>query len=149
MANTLEAMNNFLKQHSILTLATTNPDGKPALDTVDYMWTGDSLYFFTNPKSRKALNIKRNSSVTAMVAEQGAQFFAAKSVEICGTAKLCEDPAKIGAYMQNVMTRRPELASVPRTPESQNNMAVYQVMPLKLRMLDNTVAPGHIDEVAL
>ncbi len=59
------------------------------------------------------------------------------------------DPVKIGAYMQNVMTRRPELASVPRTPESQNNMAVYQVKPLKLRMLDNTVAPGHIDEVAL
>ncbi|KJS20670.1 MAG: hypothetical protein VR72_12835, partial [Clostridiaceae bacterium BRH_c20a] len=123
------------------------PVGTPALDTVDYMWTGESLFFFTDQRSRKAANIKDNPSVVAIVADQDAEFFSAKSVEIYGTAKICEDPIKIGAYMQNFMTRRTQFASLPPNPEMQSNIVIYEVKPIKLRMLDNTVAPGYINEL--
>lgn len=149
MANTFEAMSNYLTQHSILTLASIGADGKPVLDTVDYMWTGESLFFFTDLRSRKAANIKNNPSIAAIVTEQDADFFSAKSIEVYGTVKMCEDPAKIGAYMQNFMTRRPQFASLPPNPEMQKNMAVYEIRPVKLRMLDNTIAPGNIDELEI
>jgi uncharacterized protein YhbP (UPF0306 family) len=146
MANTFESMSNYLKQHSILTLASISDDGKPVLDTVDYMWTGESLFFFTDLRSRKAANMKNNTSIAAIVTEQDVEFFSAKSVEVHGTVKMCEDPEKIGAYMQNFMARRPQFAALPPNPEMQKNMAVYEIRPIKLRMLDNTIAPGNIDE---
>lgn len=149
MSNTFETMSTYLKEHSILTLATIGTDGKPALDTVDYMWTGETLFFFTDIRSRKAANMKNNSSVVAIVAEQDTEFFSAKSAEIYGTVKVCENPAKIAAYMQHFMTRRPQFASQPPNPEMQKNMVVYEVIPTKLRMLDNTIAPGNIDELEL
>ncbi|KUO49625.1 MAG: hypothetical protein APF76_00135 [Desulfitibacter sp. BRH_c19] len=149
MANTFETMSAYLKQHSILTLATIGADGNPVLDTVDYMWTGESLFFFTDLRSRKAANMKNNPYIAAIVTEQDAEFLTAKSVEIYGTVKICEEPAKIGAYMQNFMTRRPQFASLPPNPEIQHNMAVYEIIPTKLRMLDNTIAPGNIDELEI
>ncbi|HEX3015017.1 MAG TPA: pyridoxamine 5'-phosphate oxidase family protein [Desulfobacteria bacterium] len=127
-------------------MATVGADGTPALDTVDYMWTGESLFFFTDLRSRKASNMMNNQSIAAIVTEQDADFFSAKSVEIDGTVTRCEDPAKIGAYMHYFMERRPAFASLPPNPEMQNNMAVYEVKPTKFRMLDNTIAPGNIDE---
>lgn len=149
MPNTFETMSKYLKERSILTLATIGTDGKPVLDTVDYMWTGETLFFFTDIRSRKASNMKNNLSIVAIVTDQNTEFFSAKSVEIYGNAKICEDPAKVGAYMQNFMTRRPQFASMGPNPEMQKNMVVFEVIPTKLRMLDNTIAPGNIDELEL
>ncbi|MFL0269000.1 pyridoxamine 5'-phosphate oxidase family protein [Candidatus Clostridium radicumherbarum] len=149
MSNTFETMSSYLKQHSILTLSTIGTNGTPALDTVDYMWTGEKLFFFTDIRSRKAANMKNNPSIVAIVAEKDTEFFSAKSVEIYGTSRICEDPAKINAYMQNFMARRPQFASQQPNPEMQKNMVVYEVIPTKLRMLDNTIAPGNIDELEL
>lgn len=149
MMSTFESISAYLKSHSILTLATVGGDGKPALATVDYMWTGESLFFFTDRRSRKATHLTRSPEIVAIVAEQNAEFFAAKAVEVNGQVTECTDTAKIGAYMMNFMSRRPQFASLPPDPDKQANMVVYEVKPTKLRMLDNSIAPGHIAEVIL
>jgi general stress protein 26 len=149
MSNSFETISSYLKEHSILTLATVDSEGKPVLDTLDYMWTGKSLFFFTDARSRKAANIKNNSYVAAIVTDQNSEFFNVKSIEICGQARKTDNPAEIQAYMQNFMSRRPQFASLPPNPEMQMNMQVYEISPIKARMLDNTIAPGNIDEIAL
>jgi general stress protein 26 len=149
MSNNFESMSDYLKGHSIMTLATIDSEGKPVLDTLDYMWTGKSLFFFTDGRSRKAVNITKNNFISAMVAEQDVEFFKAKSVEIHGHISKTDNPADIQAYMQDFMTRRPQFASLPPNPDMQMNMHVYEIKPNKLRMLDNSVAPGHIDEIIL
>lgn len=149
MTNNFETISSYLKEHSILTLATIDSEGKPVLDTLDYMWTGKSLFFFTDARSRKVANINNDSYVAAIVADQNSEFFNAKSVEIYGQVRKTDNPAEIQAYMQNFMSRRPQFASLPPNPDMQMNMQVYKVSPIKARMLDNTIAPGHIDEIAL
>jgi uncharacterized protein YhbP (UPF0306 family) len=113
------------------------------------MWTGKSLFFFTDVRSRKARNIETNSNVTSMVTDQNAEFLSAKSIEIFGQAKVTQNPDEIGAYMQNFMFRRPQFAALPPNPDMQANMRVYEIVPNKIRMLDNTIAPGHFDEISI
>lgn len=147
MSNGFEEMSEFLKNHSIMTIATIGPDGRPALDTVDYLWDGESVLFFTDLRSRKAANFRVEPQVTAIVADQDAEFLSARSVEVYGTVEQSADPEVIGGYMQNFMARRKEFAAMPPNPSMQENMAVFVIKPTVLRMLDNTKGPGTIDIV--
>jgi len=146
MADTFEFASEYLKAHSILTLATSNDDGSVALSTVDYMWAGKSLFFMTDVRSRKAVNMQKKPVVTIIVTDQDAGFFDAKGVEIYGKVKTTDNPEEIKAYTQHFMTRR-GFTSLPPIPDIEKNMRYYEVTPLRMRVFNNAVKPGHVEEI--
>ena len=54
----------FLKSQKILRLATIDSSGNPHIVPVWYMYANDKFYVGTNTKTRKAINIKKNSKVS-------------------------------------------------------------------------------------
>jgi PPOX class probable F420-dependent enzyme len=61
----------FLSAPRNAVVGTVDPDGSPHLTPVWYHYTGDCVYFFTRPDSRKVRNLQRDPRVTLCVDEPG------------------------------------------------------------------------------
>jgi hypothetical protein len=71
-----------LKKSRQYWIATTRPDGSPHLMIIWGLWLGDSFWFSTGPKSRKARNIAENPKCVVGTDD------AAKAVILEGTLEL-------------------------------------------------------------
>ncbi len=71
-------------------MATINPDGTPHVVPMSYVVLGGRLTFWTDPRSRKVANLRRDPRVTCLV-EDGTQFAEFRAVQLYGRVVLGED----------------------------------------------------------
>jgi PPOX class probable F420-dependent enzyme len=80
----------FLDQSRTATMASNGPTGVPHLVAMWYGVIDGKLYFETKTKSQKAQNLRRDSTIVAMV-EAGDSYDQLRGVSIEGTATIIED----------------------------------------------------------
>jgi PPOX class probable F420-dependent enzyme len=73
-------------------VATINADGTPHVVPLSYVMLDGRLTVWTDPRSRKVVNLRRDPRVTCLV-EDGAQFAELRAVQLCGRAAVADDPA--------------------------------------------------------
>ena len=80
----------FLADNRRAHLGTINPDGTPHLVPLSYVMLDERMTFWTDPRSRKVANIRRDPRVTCLV-EDGTQFADLRAVQISGRADVEAD----------------------------------------------------------
>jgi len=80
----------FLDANHRAHVGTINPDGTPHVVPLSYVILDGELTFWTDPRSRKVVNIKRDPRVTCLV-EDGGHFSELRAVQVSGYAELATD----------------------------------------------------------
>ena len=73
-------------------VATINVDGTPHVVPLSYVLIDGLLTFWTDPRSRKVANLRRDARMTCLV-EAGEHFAEFRAVQLTGRAELVEDHA--------------------------------------------------------
>ncbi|APE33157.1 PPOX class F420-dependent enzyme [Nocardia mangyaensis] len=131
----------FLDRSRVLTLATLDAQGKPHLTAMWFGHVDGVIYFETKAKSQKAVNLRRDPTLTCM-AEAGDTYDQLRGVSIEGTAHLIEDAADDEYWTAAISVFERYVA--PYTPESRplveammNNRIVVRVEPSRTRSWDH------------
>jgi PPOX class probable F420-dependent enzyme len=90
MAMTADELAAFLREARRAHLATINADGTPHLVPLSYVVLDGRVTFWTDPMSKKVLNLKRDPRVTCLI-EEGAAFAEFRAAQLSGRAELGED----------------------------------------------------------
>jgi PPOX class probable F420-dependent enzyme len=80
----------FLRQERRGHVGTINPDGTPHVVPLSYVMLDGRLTFWTDPRSRKVANLRRDPRMTCLV-EAGTEFAEFRAVQLSGRAELGED----------------------------------------------------------
>ena len=73
-------------------VATINADGTPHLVPLTYVLLDGRMAFWTDPRSRKVVNLRRDPRMTCLV-EAGTEFAEFRAVQLTGRVELTEDRA--------------------------------------------------------
>ncbi|MGV0837129.1 pyridoxamine 5'-phosphate oxidase family protein [Mycolicibacterium thermoresistibile] len=80
----------YIERSRTATLATVLPDGRPHLVAMWYAVVDGDIWFETKAKSQKAVNLRRNPTLTVMI-EDGLTYNTLRGVSIDGTAEIVDD----------------------------------------------------------
>jgi len=80
----------FLQDAWRVHVATINADGTPHIVPMSYVLIDGLLTIWTDPRSRKVANLRRDPRITCLV-EDGTTFAELRAVQLCGRAELGED----------------------------------------------------------
>ena len=100
-----DEVDEFLRDHSTMSVASLNPDGTIHLVAMWYTILDGELAFWTKAKSQKVLNLRRDPTITCLV-ENGDDYNDLRGVQIVGTAEIVDDPDRILALGQAIYARR-------------------------------------------
>lgn len=104
-------------------VATINTDGTPHVVPLSYVMMEGVLTLWTDPRSRKIVNLRRDPRLTCLV-EVGAHFAEFRAVQLSGRADVVDDPdtsrrvglalfERAGAPMDDERTAAAVVALVP------------------------------------
>ena len=93
-SQTFKKIEDYLKVHKKMTLATASGDGQPIAHTVQFVSEGSKVYFFTKPQARKVNNITSNNKVAFAVDQEYDDWNAIQGVQMMGRATIIEDEAE-------------------------------------------------------
>jgi PPOX class probable F420-dependent enzyme len=85
-----EEIQDFLAGSRSMTLATVGPAGQPHLVAMWFAIIDGAICFETKSKSQKALNLRRNPTISCLV-EDGVVYEDLRGVAIEGTAEVTDD----------------------------------------------------------
>ena len=142
-------IDNLLRQHRVMTLATLRPDGWPQATTVGYVYEGLKLYFLCGPQSQKALNLAADDRVSLTIDHDTADLMAIAGLSMAARARRVEDPVEVDRILDRLATRYPEYSEwpVPRPPASQ--IRLFRLDPTVISVLDYSKGFGHADLVVV
>lgn len=86
-----DEITGFLERSRVITLGTLGPKGLPHLTAMWYGLVDGEIWFETKAKSQKAVNIRRDPRVTALV-EAGDSYDQLRGVSVEGRAEIVDDP---------------------------------------------------------
>src|ERR1700754_997027 len=81
----------FIERSRIATMATVLADGRPHLVAMWYAVVDGEIWFETKAKSQKAVNLRRDPTITVMI-DDGLAYDTLRGVSIEGTAEIVDDP---------------------------------------------------------
>ncbi|MBJ7386414.1 MAG: PPOX class F420-dependent oxidoreductase, partial [Mycolicibacterium sp.] len=85
-----EQIAEFIEHSRTATMATVLPNGRPHLVAMWYAVLDGEIWFETKAKSQKAVNLRRDPTVTVMI-EDGLTYDTLRGVSIDGTAEIVDD----------------------------------------------------------
>jgi PPOX class probable F420-dependent enzyme len=91
MAMSADEVAAFLAARRRAQLGTINADGTPHLVPMSYVLIDGLLTFWTDPRSRKVVNLRRDPRITVLV-EDGATFAEMQAVQLSGHGEITPDP---------------------------------------------------------
>ena len=86
-----EEVQELLDECWRIQVATLNPDGSAHLVPLAFMQFDGQLAFWTDPKSRKVKNLRRDPRITCLI-ETGSEFEEFRAVQITGRATVIDEP---------------------------------------------------------
>jgi nitroimidazol reductase NimA-like FMN-containing flavoprotein (pyridoxamine 5'-phosphate oxidase superfamily) len=127
------------RQH-FMTVATIRPDGYPQATTVKYIHDDLIVYFATAPTSQKASNIQLNNKVSVAIADQAEDFYKLRGLSMSGTATRVQDKQRAEEYALRLFGRLPQKRRL--VPEDPKELAVYEIRPVAIALVDYTSGFG-------
>ena len=90
MAMSEDEVAAFLSERRRADLGTINADGTPHLVPMSYVIVEGLLTVWTDPRSRKVVNLRRDPRITCLI-EDGATFAEMRAVQLSGRAEITTD----------------------------------------------------------
>jgi len=141
----------YLREHSVVTLATNGPQGLWAA-AVFYVNQDFTLYFLSAPDSRHSLNIAAHPTVAATIHEDYRDWPQIKGIQLEGTAGRIEGAAKAQAIAR-YGRKFPVVGNLAHAPaaivRALQRIAWYRLTPQRLYLIDNSLGFGHRDEIPI
>lgn len=144
-----ETMNEVIRNHSLVHLATVDASGDPCVRAVDFA-AGEAenvLYFVTHKLSRKVAQISLNSRVGFAIDREAPtmeEIAAGKYIKGTATAAIIDDQDEMQKAMTLLLAKFPFLADMPGDPA---DFAVIRLTLQEVLVTDNTVSFGHTEEI--
>src|SRR5947208_4947838 len=131
---------DYLRRHNILTLATASATGVPHATTVLYVNDGPTLYFCTLLETATARNLDENPAVAFAIDEDYADWGMTRGIQGSGEARVVIDPARIRQVVALFQAKFPKLTDMKTT-----DLSVFRVNPSEIDFIDNE--DGSAEEV--
>ena len=144
-----ETVQEVVRKHKLLRIATIDSSGLPCVRSVDYAM-GDSenvLYFITQKDSRKVQQIKDNGNIAFAIDHDCPtwdELQKLKYIKGAGTAALVEDPQEMEKAFGLLMQKFPFLKDLPGDP---SDFVGIKVELKEVFVTDNTIQFGHTETV--
>lgn len=151
-------LQDFLRGHDTMTLATIGPSGEPQAAAVFYAADDQlNLYFLSGPSSRHSQNLQRGPRAAATIQADGQAWQEIWGLQIEGTAHLVAGvretarAARVFAgrfdFLQGLLDERGTDGPVAlRGPLAGSRF--YVLRPAWIRLIDNTRGFGHKEELS-
>src|SRR5262245_62150981 len=101
---------DYLRRHNIVTLATASTAGVPHAATVIYVNDGTTLYFCTPLETATARNLDENPAVAFTIDEDYGDWGKTHGIQGNGEARVVIDPARIRQVIGFFQAKFPKLA---------------------------------------
>lgn len=129
----------FIDHSRTATMATVLPSGRPHLVAMWYAVIEGEVWFETKAKSQKAVNLRRDPTVTVLV-EDGDTYDTLRGVSIDGTAEIIDDPEtnlRVGISVWERYTGPYTDDMKPFVEQMMNNRVSVRVRPSRTRSWDH------------
>lgn len=129
----------FIDHSRTATMATVSPGGRPHLVAMWYALLDGEIWFETKAKSQKALNLRRDPTVTVMI-EDGHTYGTLRGVSIDGHAEIVDDPEtilRVGISVWERYTGPYTEEMRPFVDQMMNNRIAVRVVPTRTRSWDH------------
>jgi PPOX class probable F420-dependent enzyme len=130
----------FIERSRTATFATVLPSGRPHLVAMWYALLDGEVWFETKAKSQKALNLRRDPTVTVMI-EDGQTYNTLRGVTIDGRAEVVDaDPdisMRVGRSVWERYTGPYTDDMKPFVEQMMNNRICVRIVPERLRSWDH------------
>ncbi len=129
----------FIERNRTATLATVLPSGRPHLVAMWYAVLDGEIWFETKAKSQKAVNVRRNPTVTVLI-EDGQTYDTLRGVSIDGTSETVTDPdslLRVGISVWERYTGPYSEETRPFVDQMMHNRIAIRVIPERLRSWDH------------
>jgi PPOX class probable F420-dependent enzyme len=140
IAMTDDEIAQFIERSRTATMATVLPGGRPHLVAMWYALVDGEIWFETKAKSQKALNLRRDPTITVMI-EDGHTYPTLRGVSIDGTAEIVVDDAellhRVGVSVWERYTGPYTDEMKPFVEQMMNNRIAVRVVPSRLRSWDH------------
>jgi len=130
----------YMRDHITMTLATAR-DGQPRAATLFYANDGFDLYFISDPDSVHSQDALANPRVFVTISQDYADWQAIQGVQLRGRAELLQDATRAAEVYG---AKFPFVAGFPPAA-----ITYWKITPEWVRMIDNTIAFAHKDEIDL
>ena len=129
----------FIERNRTATMVTNGPSGHPHAIAMWYGIIDGHIWFETKAKSQKAVNLRRDPTITVMV-EDGDTYDTLRGVSIDGTAEIVDDPEtilRVGISVWERYTGPYTEEMRPFVDQMMNNRIAVRVVPSRLRSWDH------------
>ena len=129
----------FIERSRTATFATVSATGTPHLVAMGYAVLDGEVWFETKAKSQKAVNLRRNPTVTVMV-EDGLTYDTLRGVSIEGRGEIIDDPdvlLRVGISVWERYTGPYTDDMRPFVDQMMNNRIAVRVVPKRVRSWDH------------
>ncbi len=129
----------FIDHSRTATLATVSPGGRPHLVAMWYAVLDGEIWFETKAKSQKAVNLRRDSTVTVMI-DDGQTYDTLRGVSIDGRAEIVDDPdslLRVGISVWERYTGPYSDDMRPFVDQMMYNRIAVRVVPSRMRSWDH------------
>jgi PPOX class probable F420-dependent enzyme len=135
-----EQIAEFIEHSRTATMATVLPNGRPHLVAMWYAVLDGEIWFETKAKSQKAVNLRRDPTVTVMI-EDGLTYDTLRGVSIDGTAEIVDDDPdllhRVGVSVWERYTGPYTDEMKPFVDQMMNNRIAVRVEPSRIRSWDH------------
>jgi PPOX class probable F420-dependent enzyme len=134
-----EEIAEFIERSRTATLATVLPGGRPHLVAMWYAVVDGEIWFETKAKSQKAVNLRRDPTVTVMI-EDGQTYDTLRGVSIDGEAEIVDAPEailRVGISVWERYTGPYTDEMRPFVDQMMNNRIAVRVVPSRMRSWDH------------
>jgi PPOX class probable F420-dependent enzyme len=135
-----DEITEFIERSRTATMATVLPNGRPHLVAMWYAVLDGELWFETKAKSQKAVNVRRDPTITVMI-EDGQTYNTLRGVSIDGTAEIVDDDPelllRVGISVWERYTGPYSDELRPFVDQMMNNRIAVRVVPTRLRSWDH------------
>jgi nitroimidazol reductase NimA-like FMN-containing flavoprotein (pyridoxamine 5'-phosphate oxidase superfamily) len=140
---------SLLESHRIMTIATLRPDGWPQATTVGYVNEGLTLWFLCGLESQKARNLALDDRVSITIDHDTPDIMSITGLSMAARAHRVNDLAEAEKVLRMLPLRYPDAPpmAAPLTMPTQEDVAIFRVVPEVVSVLDYTKGFAHTDLV--
>lgn len=138
----------IMEAHRTMTVATVRADGWPQATTVGYAHEGLALYFLCGPDSQKAKNLARDDRVSITIDHDEPQVMKITGLSLAGRAKRIVDAGQAQRIMALLIARYPPQTATPGDLPPASAVAIFEVTPTVISVLDYSKGFGHAELTA-
>jgi uncharacterized protein YhbP (UPF0306 family) len=144
----------YLESCNTISLATA-VGGIPHAAAVFYVSIGFNLYFLSSPKSRHGDNLIQNPTVSGTINEDYSNWLQIKGIQLEGRVECIGGILKNARIVKAYVKKFPNVADFLISPhklgkgiaQKVSSVKFYQIWPVKIYFLDNSLGFGHKEEL--